>query len=130
MSGSDSASERRHDYTALTALVRETLDSLRARDGDVALNAERLKTVVDTTREIKEQLTRMNGRVRQNEKDLVAINANPPLTREHCDEQREGLEERMRTLEGKTPAVVQSIAISFTTGGALAVFYYLLSQLP
>jgi len=36
------------DHASLEKLVREALGSLRARDGDVALNAERLKTVVDT----------------------------------------------------------------------------------
>ncbi len=80
--------ERRHNYDSLAGLVEEALGSLRARDEDVVLNAERLKTVVRTTTEIKEQLVIMNGRVRENREDVIAIKATPSLTREYYDTQR------------------------------------------
>ena len=130
MTSGSGGAERRHDYSSLADLVRETLGLLKARDSDVALNAERLKTVVDTTQEIKEQLTLMNGRVRENEKDLVAIKANPPLTRDYCDQQRVVSDGRIRTLEQRTPAIIQTVAVALTTGGVMAAVGYLLSKLP
>ena len=121
--------EQQRNHAAIVAVVREALESL-LRDGAVSLNAERLKVVVDTTREIKEQLVKMNGRVRENEKSLVAIEASPPLTREHCDTQREDLAKRLRVLEGRVPSIVQNLTIAFITGGVFAVGGYLLGRLP
>ena len=125
-SGNTGDIERRQGYTELVSLVTRMLESSQARDEITAVSAERLQTVVDTTREIKEQLLLMNGRVRQNEKDIVAVKANPPLTRERCDTQRGKLDRRIRELEGKVPALVQYLIV----GGAMAVVSYLFSQLP
>ena len=122
--------ERRHNYDSLAMLVEETLGSLRARDEDVVLNAERLKTVVDTTREIKEQLILMNGRVRENKEDIIAIKAAPSLTRGYYDTQREAVINRIRVLEGRAPAIVQSLVIGLTMGGVMAMANYLLSRSP
>lgn len=122
--------ERRQEYAELISLVTRTFESLQAKDEITAINAERLKTVVDVTREIKEQLILMNGRVRQNEKDLAVAKANPSLTREHCDIQRGKLDERLRAIEEKTPAIIQNLAVAITTGGVMTIGGYLLSKLP
>ena len=122
--------ERRHNYDSLAGLVEEALGSLRARDEDVVLNAERLKTVVRTTTEIKEQLVIMNGRVRENREDVIAIKATPSLTREYYDTQREKVIGRIRVLEGKAPAFIQSAIIGLSMGGVLAGLNYLLSRSP
>lgn len=104
----------------------------------LALNTERLKTVVDTTHEIKEQLVIMNGRVRKAETNIAVIEANPSsVTRDRCDEKRgeldgkrSKLEERVERLERKVPAIVQNLTMCLLTGGVMALVGYFLSRLP
>lgn len=103
----------------------------------IITNTERLKVVVDTTHEIKEQLLVMNGRVRQNREDIVAIKVKPSITREHCDRQRSGLDEkrdvlerRIGELEKRLPSIIQNIVMALLTGGAMALVYYFLSKVP
>jgi len=122
-------SERRHDYTALVRVVTETLSMLKSRDGDATLNAQLLQAVVDTTSEIKEQLMKVNGRVRENEKSISAIEATPPLTREYCEAHRGVIDKAVRELQQKTPAIIQLFAVSVATGSTIAVLGYLLSRL-
>lgn len=103
----------------------------------MTVNAAHLEAVMNTAGEIKEQLVMMNGHVRQNQIDLAAIKANPPLTREHCDKQREEteekrsvLEERVRRLEERLPSIIQNIIVALLTGGALGLVSYFLSRIP
>ena len=122
--------ERRQDYAEFTSAVTKVLEILQAQGSAAATNVAQLKVVLDTTSEIKEQLTIMNGRVRQNTIEIVAIKSNPPLTRNHCDAQRGALEKRIREIEGRVPAIVQYLVIAFVTGGVMSVASYLLSRLP
>ena len=137
MPGSASVTERRQDYAEFTSAVTRVLEILQAQGSTATTNAAQLRVVLDTTSEIKEQLTIMNGRVRQNSMDIVAIKSNPPLTRNHCDKQHTKLEEewdklseRIRELEGKVPSIIQNIVVAVTTGGTIAIASHFLSRVP
>jgi len=129
--------EQRHSYAELISVVTQALEALRVRDDAAVVNVERIKTVMDTTSEIKNQLIIMNGRVRQNTIDIVAIKANPPLTRNHCDKQHTKLEEewdklseRIRELEGKVPSIIQNIVVAVLTGGTIVILSHFISRVP
>ena len=137
MPGSASVTERRQDYAEFTSAVTRVLEILQAQGSTATTNAAQLRVVLDTTSEIKEQLTIMNGRVRQNTIDIVAIKSNPPLTRNHCDKQHTKLEEewdklseRIRELEGKVPSIIQNIVVAVLTGGTIVILSHFISRVP
>jgi len=47
-----------------------------------------------------------------------------------CDKKHGGLDERLRRLEQRAPAVIQTIIIALTVGIVMAIVSYLIGQLP
>ena len=122
--------EGKSQYAELTAAITLMLEEFRFQQREAIVSVERMKIVLETSKEIKDQLIILNGRVRQNSTDITVIKSSPSLSREYCDDKHNTLETRIREIEGRVPALVQYVVVAFFTGSVMAVASHFISSAP